>query len=114
MLPLSKPVVTPAPDPTLTIRTFRPACRKNPSRCATYSPADEAVGTVAMVRLVFSSEGAPVAAAWDPHPAVTRAARTVNDTPGRRYPSRFINSRDNVDMGETISCRHKCRKPPAQ
>ena len=80
MLPLSRLVLAPAADPTLTIRTFRPACRKNPSCCAMYSPADEAEGTVAMVRLVFSSEADPVAAAPDPHPALNRATRTVIDT----------------------------------
>src|SRR5450631_2595112 len=113
MLPLSRSGVTVAADPTLTIFTFRPACRKNPSCCATYSPAAEAVGTVAMTRLGFSAKGDP-AAAWDPHPALASAARTVIDTATCRYLGRFVNIRDNLDMGETIGCRHTCRKAPAR
>jgi hypothetical protein len=85
-------------DATPTIFTFNPACRKNPSCCATYSPAEETVGTAAMTRLGFPATRDP--AAWDPQPAPASAARTVIDTATCRYLGRFVSIRDNLGMGE--------------
>src|ERR1700759_1974227 len=57
MRPFSSWGVTLAPAEMLTTFTSRPARRKSPSRCATYTPADEAVGTAAMTRWAISGPG---------------------------------------------------------
>src|ERR1700744_913955 len=106
MRPFSSWGVTLAPAEMLTTFTSRPARRKSPSRCATYTPADEAVGTAAMTRWAISGpvEDPFIAAGPDAHPAVVIAASAPIAA-----AARGTHVRDNLDMGETISCRRECR-----
>src|ERR1700744_5195875 len=90
MLPRRSSGVTLAPAEMLTIFTFRPAWRKRPSRCATYTPAEEAVGTAAITRLVFPGplEDAVISAVPDAHPAAMIAASATIAAHARRGRAR--------------------------